>query len=90
VHPKEFGPFKGSKNLLERYVFGRSGKNEAAFSSREGFDERMLFHAGHEPPNDDRIGVYALRNEAGTDRRAPLRARKYRKNMDPNDESAAA
>jgi hypothetical protein len=90
MHPKKFGPFKGPKNLLERYVLRMSGKNEATFSSREGFDERMPLHACHEPPNDNRIGIDTLRNEAGADRRSPLRARKYRKNMDPNDEPAAA
>jgi hypothetical protein len=90
MHPKKFGPFKGPKNLLKRYVLRMSGKNEAAFSSCQGFDERMLLHACHEPPNDDRIGIDTLRNEGGADRHVPLRARKYRKNMDPNDEPAAA
>jgi hypothetical protein len=50
----------------------------------------MLLHTCHEPPDDDRIGIDALRNEAGTDGCSSLRARKDRENMDPNDETAAA
>jgi len=90
VHPKKFGSFKRLENLFERYVFWVPGKNKATFSPSQRFDERMLLHACHESPNDNRIGVNTLRNEAGTHRGSPLRARKYRENMDPNDEAAAA
>jgi len=90
VHPKKFGSFKRLKNLFECYVFWVPGKNKATFSPSQRFDERMLLHACHESPNDNRIGIDTLRNEAGTHRRSPLRARKYRENMDPNDEAAAA
>ena len=90
MHPKEFGPFKGPENLLERYVLRISGENKTAFSSGQRFDEPMLLHTCHKPPDDDRIGVDALRNEAGTHRRSRVCARKYGEDMDPNDEPAAA